>query len=155
MSISAWSRLGTVLFSGALLFACATNASEPYTDDGTQNATATPAADKDASPPSDPYPSYDSGAAKDSGGTTTQDSGTTTQDAGTSDPDSGNTNPGPQDAGNPQPQDSGQGTVTTACDLSNPIQVAIYQYELSQQSSPRNCPCNTGECCYLLVCVKQ
>jgi hypothetical protein len=128
--------------------ACAKNASDTTDDEGAAAATS-PQADPDAG--NNNYTSYDAGTED---GRTSQDSGAEPQDSGSSQPqDSGTAQL--QDSGSTQPQDSGGGWVTPACDISNPVMIAIYEYKLTQINNPQQCPCNTGECCYLLVCVPQ
>jgi hypothetical protein len=129
-------RLAAALFSVslvALFVACATAPVDGDLGAGTSNATPSDSADKTL-PPSNPPQE------KDSGSSTPKDSGTST----------------PKDSGTSTPVDSGSGgTNTKQCDISDPILVALYNIKLALQSSPVTCPCNTGECCYLLFCVAE
>jgi len=38
--------------------------------------------------------------------------------------------------------------------MSNTLKLVLYQYEVTQQSSPVPCPCASTQCCYLgLTCI--
>jgi hypothetical protein len=157
MSRSDCFRVGWALIASLMLFACAKDGSDEIDDQGTTSV-ATPQAAPDAGTPTQ-YPTYD--AAPDTSAQGAQDSGSALppvdsgsaqqQDSGAQAQDSGST---VQDSGSP-PQDSGGNPTNVTCDLSSPLKIAYYQYELTQISNPQPCPCNAGDCCYLLACVPQ